>query len=97
MFEEQLKAKLGERCDFYFDLVWYARNDKTDPSHPGREAIERIRREHPDQVAALCGESSDWHHGFNSGCLAMVRFALGLMGRAEDAESAEEEFPELDT
>jgi hypothetical protein len=97
MTKKQMKAKLEEKCDLYFDLVWYARKDKTDPNHPGRQDIERIRRECPEQVAALCGESSDWHHGFNSGSLAMVRFALGLMGRAEDAESAEEEFPVLDT
>lgn len=97
MTKKQLKAKLDELCEIYFDLVWYARKDKTDPNHPGREHIERIRHDHPDQVAALCGESSDWHHGFNSGCLAMVRLALGLMGSAKDAEAAEEEFPELDT
>lgn len=97
MTKKQLKATLENKCELYFDLVWYARTDKTDPNHPGRKAIERIRRECPDQVAALCGESSDWHHGFNSGCLATVRLLLGLLGTAEEAEQAEEDFPFLDT
>ena len=77
--------------------MWYARQDKTDPDHPGRQAIERIRKEYRDRVATLCGESSDWHHGFNSGCLATIRLILGLLGPAEEAEQAEEEFPFLDT
>lgn len=97
MTNEQLKAKLEEKCEYYFDLVSYARKDKTDPNHPGREHIERIRRECPDQVAALSREGSDWHHGFNSGCLAMVRLVLGFMGSRKDAKEAEDIFPELDT
>ena len=97
MTKKKLKAKLEEKCDLYFDLVWYARKDKTHLKQPGRQGIERIQRDHPAEVAALSGRDSSWHHGFNSGCLAMVRLALGLMGAAEDAEMAEEEFPVLDT
>lgn len=97
MRKQILKTRIEKVEQLFYDLVWYARQDKTDPSHPGRQDIERIRRDYPEQVAALCGESSDWHHGFNSGCLATVRLALGLLGSARECESAEEEFPFLDT
>jgi hypothetical protein len=94
---DKLLKRLSGLRKRYQDLVWYAGADKTDPNHPGRKAIERIRDEFPDQVAALCGDSSHWHHGFNSGCLATVRLILGLMGTAEDASQADAEFPDLDT
>ena len=97
MKKDNLVKRLHQFEEQYFDLVWYARGDKTDPDHPGRKAIERIRKEYQDQVAALCGDSSDWHHGFNSGCLATVRLMLGLLGTKEEAEQAEDEFPFLDT
>ena len=97
MKTDNLVKRLHQFEEQYFDLVWYARGDKTDPDHPGRKAIERIRKEYQDQVAALCGDSSDWHHGFNSGCLATVRLMLGLLGTKEEAEQAEDEFPFLDT
>ena len=97
MIKDKLMKRVQEFENQYFDLVWYARQDKTDLNHPGRKPIERIRIEYQDQVAALCGVSSDWHHGFNSGCLAAVRLILGLLGTVEEAEQAEEEFPFLDT
>jgi len=97
MTRKKLKAKLEDMGEVYFDLVWYARKNKADPNHIGRQDIERIQREYPDQAAALCGDHSYWHHGFNSGCLATVRLVLGLMGTDEDGELAEQLFPDLDT
>jgi len=51
MKKSALKKQLELLGSKYFDLVWYARQDKTDPDHPGRKAIERIRQECPEQVA----------------------------------------------
>jgi hypothetical protein len=81
----------------YCDLVWYARADKTDPTHPGRSAIEHVRENNPEAVAALCGGSADWQHGFNSGCLAIARLVLGWLGTQTESSIAELEFPNLDT
>lgn len=97
MIASRLKTKLKQFTDKYCDLVWYARQDKTDLKHPGRKNITRIRKQFPRQVAALCGPSSDWHHGFNSGCLATVRLILSLLGTAKEAKQAEKDFPGLDT
>ena len=81
----------------YCDLVWYARADKTDAAHSGRPAIERIRVENPEAVAALCGPRGDWQHGFNSGCLALARLVLGWLGTTAESETGESEYPNLDT
>ena len=97
MTENEFESTLMEACDHYFDLVSYARKDKTEPNHPASTFIERIEEEYRDQVANLQGEDGDWHHGFNSGCLATVRLAINLLGSPEDAELAIECFPELDT
>jgi hypothetical protein len=97
MTKKELEVRLAEACEFYCDLVWYARRDKTDPDTPGHESMKQIQREHRAQVSDLQGENYDWHHGFNSGCLATVRLALGFLMTSEDADLAEQEFPDLDT
>lgn len=97
MKKTSLKKQLELFESKYFDLVWYARADKTDLNHPGRAHIEAIRKKYPLPVASLCGSSGDWHHGFNSGCLAAARRFLGLLGTDEDAREAEANFPELNT
>jgi hypothetical protein len=97
MTREEVKATLSDSCDHYCDLVSYARKDKADPNHSARTFIERIEEEHSDQVANLQSEDGDWHHGFNSGCLATVRLAINLLGSPEDAELAIAFFPDLDT
>jgi hypothetical protein len=97
MKKKELIETLDEIENRYFDLVWYARRDKKDPTQPGWSDIERIRAENPDAAAALCGDSADWNHGFNSGCLAMVRLISGLLGTKSEASAAEAFFPNLDT
>ena len=79
----------------YFDLVWYARTTQDEPaSQPGRRRVEAAW---PADLEELRSDDSNWQHGFNSGCLAAFRLALGLLGSAEDAEFARQEFPFLDT
>ena len=79
----------------YFDLVWLARKRPEDTI--AADAVARVRLEYPDEVSRLGGEHGDWEHGFNSGCLAAFRLALGLLGKKDDADMAVEEFPFLDT
>ena len=62
----------------YSDLVWYARSrPKEDTAYWEKvpdyiregafTAQARVQKSYPFEVSAL---SDDWHHGFNSGCLA---------------------------
>jgi hypothetical protein len=88
--------RLVEMEQKYRDLVWLARS--TPDQHGITPAnIKRITEAWPTEVAALSGEGGQWQHGFNSGCLAAFRLAMGLLGTAADAQAAEDDFPFLDT
>ena len=66
-----------------------------------------------DEIDELRSETGDWEHGFNSGCLATLRYVITSMAKyefpdeeSEDPEAtitmggieeAEEEWPFLDT
>lgn len=93
--------RMAELEQKYFDLVWIARRSPEEAcqdDYPGLNAYCRINREHKKDVAELTGEHADWQHGFNSGCLAAFRLALGLLSDdPEDREMAIQEFPFLDT
>jgi hypothetical protein len=80
----------------YFDLVWLARKRPDDPPSTLKKCRE-IRKKYPKEVAALGGEHGDWEHGFNSGCLAAFRYAIGLLGTKVETEMAIRDFPFLDT
>ena len=105
----------------YLDLVWYARS-------MSREMMEergynpdiitgalnsqaKVEEQYPDEIDQF-KESPDWTHGFNSGCLATMRYVLDALyptlvsaEESDDGEPwvmgglewAEEMFPELDT
>lgn len=94
-----IERRLTEMEKKYFDLVWYARKSPecVRDDHPSMPGVVRIQMTMPEECEKLHGESGDWQHGFNSGCLAAFRFALGLMGTKADAQMAEDEFPFLDT
>lgn len=83
----------------YCDLVWFARKNleclKDD--HPSMPQMVRIKMQIPAEIKKLSSDEADWHHGFNSGCLAAFRFAIGMLGDQGDRELAEDEFPMLDT
>ena len=72
------------------------------------------REKYPEECAALSDpETGDWEHGFNSGCLAVLRLALsalnpttvidpaydgeGLPCQLDGLQIGLEEFPFLDT
>lgn len=64
--------------DKYFDLVWFARSDEKklleDEQYEVLERLKEIAEKYKEEVEGLYSESSDWHHGFNSGILAYARF-----------------------
>ena len=106
----------------YFDLVWYARSqprhmmeEQGTPEHiivGALNAQARKEEMYPDEIDDY-KKTPDWTHGFNSGCLATMRFVLSAMSKeifpdqeSEDPdatwsmggiEDAKEEFPQLDT
>lgn len=105
---EALDEKMNELMEKYCNLVWYARSQPiADLKHWNKgdfpldlvagagAAQRRIEEKYSSEVKELCGDESDWTHGFNSGALAMVRLIVGL--KNYDADQALEDFPELDS
>ena len=85
--------KLAEKYD---SLVWYARSSpKNDHIKGVLENRKRIEELYPTEALDLAGVEGQWHHGFNSGALASLRFILDMSeGGVNYAKS---EFPSLDT
>jgi hypothetical protein len=82
----------------YESLVWYARKSPQQIATIAglKAAVTEVECKYPDETAALrSADSGDWSHGFNSGMLAAVRLAQGLM--EFDAEVAYINFPDLMT
>ena len=95
MKRSEVEARLKELQDKYFDLVWFARHRPNE--EVGAEAALKIWRKWEAECTRLTEDTTNWEHGFNSGCLAAFRLALGLMGNATDVQMAEDDFPFLDT
>jgi len=95
MKKSDLFREIGKLEERYCDLVWYARSNPDEPLI--RAVRERVEETYPNEVKALASVEGQWEHGFNSGCLAAFRLVLGMLGSAEDAEFAKQEFPFLDT
>ena len=103
MDQLNLQQVLCEMEDKYHTLVWYARSYP--PGHPDHapaamapqmEAQDR----YPKETAAIGSDAGEWHHGFNSGMLAALRFMLTAMDSDSEfggLHLAREEFPMLDT
>jgi len=79
--EEQLRRfheAQSKFMDKYWDLVWFARSDEKKLMESERyevlQKLKEIAEKYEEEVEGLCGESSDWHHGFNSGILAYARY-----------------------
>lgn len=104
--KKQAIEAMRQKEEKYFDLVWFARKpDISDEEYWGdtpndiflkaQEHIERVKKQYPDDVSELSGDNGDWQHGFNSGILAGMRYALELLQGT--AAQADEDFPFLDT
>jgi len=80
----------------YFNLVWFARKTEQDYFNPEiRKPMKEVFNEYKQEVKDLFEEDGDFHHGFNSGCLAAFRMIISMMEYG--VEEAVEEFPFLDT
>jgi hypothetical protein len=101
--------RLDEVCEMmekYCSLVWLARsspdpNDEQWSDTPNEiflKAFENqkiVQSKYTKEVNELSSEDGDFHHGFNSGMLAGLRYAVEML--TGDVEFARENFPELDT
>jgi hypothetical protein len=79
----------------YNRLVWYARSNKSflldNELYETLSLHHQTEKDYPDEVEALKSDDN-WSHGFNSGMMAGIRFALGLMSN----QFVEEEIDELE-
>lgn len=99
MNKKQLIENVVEKLKKYDDLIWYARATPENYHIKGvKENVDRIEKEYPDEVKELNGLSAErinWHHGFNSGMVAALRYILTMDDLG--LEQADEEFPMLDS
>ena len=103
--QDDVLELIAAKEDKYQQLVWFARKHPSD--HPSWDNVPadikqgalnsaaKVEEHYPDECDSLkCPDCGDFEHGFNSGMLAALRFVLHA---AEDPQTAEEFFPELDT
>jgi hypothetical protein len=96
-FEEAISKKQ----DKYFDLVWYARRNWAELTHPDRgygrrhidiriratEQMLRIEMTYPQEIAKLTNtDNGDFEHGFNSGMLACLRYVTTCLDKTIDED-----------
>ena len=94
---KETKEYIKELEEKYFQLVWFMRNRK----FKSEKLLREVEEKYPNEAAALLNDDGGqyWEHGFNSGCLAMLRFILTATNRSKfgNLEQAKKEFPFLDT
>ena len=96
MKKKELIENLITKETKYTDLIWYARSRPENINIKGvGENKERIENSYPNEVTDLQSENGDWHHGFNSGMVAALRYVLTMDDLGK--EQADEEFPMLDS
>jgi hypothetical protein len=96
MKKKELIENLITKETKYTDLIWYARSRPENINIKGvRENKERIENSYPNEVTDLQSENGDWHHGFNSGMVAALRYVLTMDDLGK--EQADDEFPMLDS
>ena len=98
--------EIHEMMEKYCSLVWLARSSPDPnsehwadtPNEIFLEAFKQqeiVKSKYPKDIDDLSSEDGDFHHGFNSGMLAGLRYAVEML--TGDAEFARDNFPELDT
>ena len=114
--DPEIEKLMKEQEQKYFDLVHYARAVCGIGFEPDPELTpysKGIAKMYPNETKELHSSNRihrNWAHGFNSGCLAMVRLIMtahgydifpsihfGVMSTEERIKDAKEEFPFLDT
>jgi hypothetical protein len=78
---------IKEKCDYSFDLVWYASRRPED----FELAIVRaeVERKYPDHVRSF-ENNPDWTHGWNSAHLALSRLLLAIINADEEVHKMNE-------
>ena len=90
----------------YEQLLWYARKAPADHQSYWKavppeikqgalNAMSMVEEFYPEESDELSSDAGDFHHGFNSGALAVLRFIETAM--SEGIDEAHEQFPDLDT
>ena len=105
--EKDVYPELINLLDKYEELVWYARKpriDRVDQDYSNlpeemrdlvKQCIRSTEEKYPEEINSLKTDSSNWEHGFNSGCLASLRLIIYAISHGID--DAMEDFPNLDT
>ena len=97
-------ALLEQKHEKYYLLVWSSRcrvfseNRQSLPPGVAEIQIEKMRQifaMYPEEMNDLQSDDGSWHHGFNSGMLAGMRYAIEVLDG--NANLAEEDFPDLGT
>jgi hypothetical protein len=79
-----LKLIIKEKCDYSFDLVWYARRRPEDFELAiVRQNVAEVERKYPDHVRSY-ENNPNWTHGWNSAHLALSRLLLAIMSADEE-------------
>lgn len=91
----------------YFELCWYWRAGRLSAAQRAMspEAIKgttiekllEIEKKYPEEVKEMDGKDASWTNGFNNGCLAMTRLALGRLEGGAIWDMERDIFPNLDT
>jgi len=94
---EEIMKDVLEMHDKYESLVKYARVTPQQISEHKlvKELVVKVESSYPTEVEGISGRDGDWHHGFNSGMLAALRYII--TSDSIDKETATDWFPELDT
>ncbi len=96
MKNSKILELVKEKEHMYSELVWYARSLKNLHIHGVIENRNRIKKAYPNEILNFKNsDTSDWHHGFNSGMLAALRYIMDFAN--EGREAADDNFPFLDT
>ena len=75
---EAVREYAEDHSRMYDQLVFYAR-------HPNHERCVQIAETYPDECENLRGAGAEFHHGYNTGLLAMARLNMGLSIYNEDS------------
>ena len=74
--DPEIDKLLKEQESKYFELVWYARMSPPYLNQDVADYVSDIEKRYPSEMEQLHSEETNWAHGFNSGCLAMVRLIM---------------------
>lgn len=95
--KEDILNEVSSMHDKYESLVKYARvtPEQIKEHILVQELVTKVESDYTKESNKLSDRDGDWHHGFNSGMLAALRYIITL--DSIDKETADDWFPELHT